>query len=116
MIEAAPLQRVMDFAGAVRGDDYDRRLRRTYRAELRDRDLEVGQDFQQEGLERFVGAVEFVDQQHRGARRIGLQRLQQRPLDQVLFGEDVVGQPARSVSPVASARRIAIIWAEEFHS
>ena len=35
------------------------------RAEFGDGDLEVGQDLQQVGLERLVGAVELVDQQHR---------------------------------------------------
>ena len=46
------------------------------------RDLEVGQQLQQEGLERFVGAVQFVDQQH-GGRQIGVDRRQQRPGQQV---------------------------------
>ena len=59
---------------------------------LRDRDLEIGQHFEQERLEGFVGAVEFVDQQHRRARGVRLERLQQRPLDEILFGEHVVGQ------------------------
>ena len=47
----------------------------------------------QERLERLVGAVELVDQQHRGAGRIGLERLQQRPLDQKPLREHVVLQP-----------------------
>ena len=64
-------------------------------AELRHRDLEVGQHFQQKGLERLVGAVELVDQQHRRAGGIGLERLQQRPLDQEALGEDVVLDAAR---------------------
>ena len=46
-------------------------------------------DFQQIRLERLVGAVEFVDQQHRRAGDIRLQRLQQRPLDQKALGENV---------------------------
>ena len=40
-----------------------------------------------------VGAVELVDQQHRRAGRIGLERLQQRPLDQEALGEHVVLEP-----------------------
>ena len=56
-------------------------------------DLEVGEHLQQERLERLVGAVELVDQQHRRARRIGLERLQQRPLDQEALGEDVALEP-----------------------
>ena len=67
VIEAAALQRVVDLARAVGGDDDDRRLRRLDRAELGNRHLEVGQHFQQVGLERLVGAVELVDQQDRRA-------------------------------------------------
>ena len=89
VIETAALQRVVDFAGAVRGDDDDRRLRRLDGAEFGDRDLEVAEDFQQIRLERLVGAVEFVDQQHRRAGDVRLQRLQQRPLDQKALGENV---------------------------
>ena len=40
-------------------------------AEFGDRHLEVGQHLQQEGLERLVGAVELVDQQHRRAAACG---------------------------------------------
>ena len=58
------------------------------RADLGDRHLEVGQEFEQIGLERLVGAVQFVDQQHRRAVDLRLQRLQQRPLDQEAVGED----------------------------
>ena len=67
VIEAAPLQRVVDLARAVGGDDDDRRLLGLDRAELGHRHLEVGQDLQQEGLERLVGAVELVDQEDRRA-------------------------------------------------
>ena len=68
-------------------------------------------------LERLVGAVEFVDQQHRRAGDIRLQRLQQRPLDQIALGENVADDScSRSVSPAASASRIAIICAALFHS
>ena len=97
MIEAAALERVVDLAGAVRGDDHDRRLVGLHGAELRDRDLEVGQHFEQERLERLVGAVELVDQQHRRAGGVGLERLQQRPLDQEALGEHVVLDPVAVV-------------------
>ena len=36
-------------------------------ADFGDGHLEVGQHFEQEGLERLVGAVDLVDQQHRRA-------------------------------------------------
>ena len=81
-------------------------------AELRDGHLEVGEHFEQERLERLVGAVELVDQQHRRACRIGLERLQQRPLDQEALGEHVVLEPLAVVRRLrASATRIAIICA-----
>ena len=81
-------------------------------AELRDRHLEIGQHLEQERLEGLVGAVELVDQQHRRAGRVGLERLQQRPLDQEALGEDVVLEPlAVDARPAASASRIAIICA-----
>ena len=95
MIETAALQRVVDLARAVGGDDDDRRLLGLDGAELRDGDLKVGQHLEQERLERFIGAVELVDQQHRRAGSVGLQRLQQRPLDQEAFGEHVVLDAAR---------------------
>jgi len=65
----------MNFPGAVRGDDDDRRLRRFHGAEFGDGHLEIAEDFQQIGLESFVGTVEFIDQEHRRPRDIRLQRL-----------------------------------------
>ena len=53
------------------------------------------EDFQKICLERLVGAVEFVDQQHRRAGHVRLQRLQQRPLDQIALGENVARTAAR---------------------
>jgi hypothetical protein len=99
VVEAAALHGVVDLARAVGRDDHDRRRLRLHRAELGDRDLEVGQHLQQEGLEGLVGAVELVDQQHR-RRRLALERLQQRALDQEALGEDVVRSSAsRSTRP-----------------
>ena len=83
----------MHFAGAVRGDDHDRRLHGLHRAHFRNGDLKVGEHFEQKRLEGFVGAVDLVDQQHRRAGGVGLERLQQRPLDQEAFGEHVVLEP-----------------------
>ena len=73
------------------------RMRGLHRADLRNGDLEVGQHFEQKRLERLVGAVELVDQQHRRAGSVGLQRLQQRPLDQEPLGEHVVLEPVAVV-------------------
>ena len=55
----------MHVARAVRRDDHDRRHRRLERAELGHGDRVVGEDLEQERLELVVGAVDFVDEQHR---------------------------------------------------
>ena len=74
------------------------------------RHLEVGQHLEQVGFERFVGAVEFVDQQHRRDAIVRVDRLQQRPLEQELRREDVLGQiVARDRRPPPPASRISII-------
>ena len=84
----------MHFAGAVGGHQHDRRLQsRLHGAKFGNGDLEIGQHFQQERLEGFVGAVDLVDQQHRRACRVGIERLQQRALDQEALGEHVVLDP-----------------------
>ena len=57
-------------------------------AELRDADLEVRQQLEQERLELLVGAVDLVDQQHR--RLFAPDRGEQRALQQVALGEDVL--------------------------
>jgi hypothetical protein len=93
VVEAAALQRIVNFAGAVRGDDDDRRMGRLHGAELGDGDLVVGQRLEEKRLEGLVGAIELIDQQHRSAVGIGLERLQQRPLDQEVLREHVVGKP-----------------------
>ncbi len=52
------------------------------RAELGNRDLELGQQLEEVALELLVGAIDLVDQQDRRARARRIDRLQQRPLDQ----------------------------------
>ena len=51
-------------------------------------DLEVRQQLEQERLELLVGAVDLVDQQHRRFR--AADRGEQRPLQQILLGEDLL--------------------------
>src|SRR6516165_5082067 len=93
MIKAAALERVVDLAGAVRGNDHDRRMYGFDSPELRDRDLEVRQHLEQECLKGFIRTIELVDEENGRARSIGLERLQQRPLDQILLGKHVMGEP-----------------------
>src|SRR5262249_42171111 len=87
-MQAAPLQRVAEIALAVGGEDHRRRCDGGDGAELGDRHLEVGKDFQQQRFKLGVGLVDFVDQENAAARL--LQRLQQRPrLDEFLGEKDV---------------------------
>jgi hypothetical protein len=90
VIQAAALHGVVDLARAVRRHDHDRRFWRLDGAQLGDGDLEVGQDFEQVRLERFVGAIEFVDQQHRRLPGFTLQGLQQSAADEEGLGIDVL--------------------------
>ncbi len=77
MIETTALERVVNFARAVGGDDDDRRFGRRHDADLRNRHLEVGQDLEQISFEGLIGAVDLIDQQHRRPVDAGLQRLQE---------------------------------------
>src|SRR5579859_1489142 len=63
VVQAAPLERVVQLTGPVGGQDHQRRAGRLDRADLRDADLEVRQHLEQERLEFVVGAVDLVDQQ-----------------------------------------------------
>ena len=86
--ERAALQRVVELARPVGGEDHGRLAAGADRAELGDRDLEVGEHLEQEGLELLVGAVDLVDQEHDGL--VGVDRLEQRPADQELGPEQLV--------------------------
>ncbi len=88
-IQAAPPQRVADLARAVRSEHHQGHVLGAYRAELRNRDLEIREHFEEKGLEAFVGAIDLVDQQDRRAFA-ARDRAQQRPLEQVLAPEDQV--------------------------
>ena len=59
------------------------------RAEFRNRDLEIGEQFQQVRFEGLVGAVELVDEKYRSAHRSRVQGAQERPFDEVATREDV---------------------------
>ena len=60
---------------------------RTDRAQLGDRDLPLRQHLEEKRLERLVGAIHFVDEQHR--RPLARNRLEQRPLEQEPLAEHV---------------------------
>src|SRR5687768_3998882 len=82
LIQAAALQRVVHFTRAVGCEDDERWRGGANRAELRDGDLEFGKQFKKIALELFVGAVDFVDEEHRRTRARRIDRLQQRPFDE----------------------------------
>ena len=65
VVEGPALERVVDVAGAVRGEHHDRRHLGPEGPDLGHRHREVGQDLEQERLELVVGAVDLVDQEHR---------------------------------------------------
>ncbi len=73
---------------------HNRRLLRTNGAELRNRDLVLGQNLEQIRFERFVGTIELVNQQNGCDTVLGCERLQQRALQQETGCEYVVRQLA----------------------
>ena len=77
-------------------------------AELGDRDLEVGEDFEQQRFELGVRLVDLVDQQHAAGGL--LQRLQQRPRLDEFLGEEHVAEIVQLVERrhAASRRRRAL--------
>src|SRR5919202_371599 len=83
VVEAAPLERLVQVTGPVGGNDHRRRLLGAHDPDLRNRHLEVREELEQEGLELVVGAVELVDQQDRAGLREGLE---QGPAHQELLG------------------------------
>jgi hypothetical protein len=87
VVEAAALERVVDLARAVRGEDHTGGLCGPDRADLRDRDLEVREDLQQVCLELLVGPVDLVDQQDGSLAVDGLEGLEKRALEQELGAE-----------------------------
>src|SRR5579872_3044403 len=89
VVEAAALQRVVNLARAVRRDDHERRLARLDGAQLGNRNLEVGEQLEEERLELFVGAVDLVDQQHRCDRVVVVDRSEQRSAKEELRREDL---------------------------
>ena len=66
-------------------EDDKRRFGGAHRPELGNRDLELREQLEQVSFELLVSAIDLVDQQDRGTRPRGVDRLQQRPLDQERF-------------------------------
>jgi hypothetical protein len=90
VVEAAPLERVVDLTGAVGGQDHDRNVFGPDGSQLGHRHLEVGEELEQEGFQLLVGTVHFVDQEDGSAVVGGVDGLQQWALEEELFAEEVV--------------------------
>ena len=86
--EAAALERVVELARPVRREHDGGTALRPHRADLGDRDLEVREHLEEEGLELVVGPVDLVDQEH--DRLLALDRLEERTPDQVLRPEELL--------------------------
>ncbi len=91
MIQAAPLQRVVELPRPVRRDHDRRRRFRHHLPHLGDRHRELREDLEQEGLELVVGAVQLVHEQDRAGSRPD--RREQGPLHEELRTEEVVDVP-----------------------
>ena len=98
-VEAAPLERFGQLAGVVGGEEHHGQLRGPHGAELGDRHLVLGEDLEQQRLGLELDAVHLVDEQHH--RFGGPDRLEQRPGQQEVLGEDVLLElrPARALRP-----------------
>ena len=107
VIDAAAPQRLVQIARPVRGQHHDRPLGGAHRAALGNGNLEVGQEFEQEGLELLVGAIDLVDQQHGRVRRA--QRREHRTLDQEALAIDVDAFVARLPDRQHLARIVPLI-------
>ena len=60
------------------------------RAQLGDRDLEVAEQLEEEGLELLVGAIDLVDQEHRRHGIGVVDRVKQGPAEEELGAEDLL--------------------------
>ncbi len=85
-VQAPALEGRGEVAGVVGGEHHVGRVLGAHRADLGDRDLELGEQLEQHGLQRLVGAVHLVDEQHDGL--LGGDRLEQRARGEEPLGEE----------------------------
>ena len=100
MIDAAPLEGVVNFTRAVAGDHDDRPRRRPDGAELRHADLKIRENLQRIRLEALIRPVDFVDQQNRGTGGAGLQCLENGALDEKAPRKNIGGDGVPAALPV----------------
>ena len=89
VVQAAPLQRVVQVPGPVGGQHYHWRIFGAPGAKLGNGDRRLGKQLEQERLELVVAPVYLVDQQDRRPRARVVKCGEQRPLKQVVIAEQV---------------------------
>ena len=90
VVQAAALERVVDLARAIPGEDHQRWVRRADRPQLGDADRVVGEDLEQECLELLVGSVDLIDEQHRRHGIVVVDGVEERPAQQEFRSEHVL--------------------------
>ena len=96
-VQAPPLERLRQLPRVVRREEHERDLLGPDRAELGDRHLVLRQHLEQQRLGLELDPVHLVDEEDDGLGRAD--RLEQRPGEEELLGEDVLLE----VAPRASA-------------
>ena len=91
VVQAAALQRVVDFPSPVGGNYNDGWVDCLVSTQLWNRDLEVTQHLQQESLELLIGPVQLVDEQDRRLLPAFVDGLQKGAFDQEPLAEQVGG-------------------------
>src|SRR5918994_4067447 len=109
LIQAPALERVVHFARAVRREDHQWTILRAYGAKLRDRNLKFRKQLEEEPLELFVCAIDFVNQQHGRTGATRIDRLEQRALDK----KGLAVQIAPCRFPIECSRRLENTQLEE---
>ena len=101
VVQAAPLQGVVDVPGPVGGDDHPWRDESPERAELGHGHGVLGEDLEQEGLELVVGPVDLVDEQDRRRPVPVVDGGEKGPAHEETLGVDGVGHltGGRSIRP-----------------
>src|SRR5919109_1295213 len=101
VIEAAALESIMELARAVRGHDHQRSALRPHRPELRNRDLKVGKELEEEGLELLPGRAKAGHRVDEGTRG----------LSWTAGAQPVSGAPGGPLErpPAEHARQVALV-------
>src|SRR5688572_28486642 len=89
LIEAAAFERIVHFARSVRRKDDERWFGRANGAKFGNGDLKLREQLEKKSFELFVRTIDFVDQQNGRTRAPGIDRLQQRALDEKCLAVEI---------------------------